>query len=180
MYNICLVGLGKISRKHIIAINSIKQFNLYAVCDVNKKNYLALNSRSVRYYKDYKQALKDKNIDIVDICTPSGMHPSMIIQAARAKKNIIAEKPLALKAREGAKAIEAAKKNKVKLFVVRQNRYNLPVMAVKTLAALEYCSPKAARAGAHPAIRAAGLFWAYPLASLAIVSAGTVLMASAH
>jgi len=131
MYNICIAGLGKISKKHIIAINSIKEFNLHSVCDINKQNYLKLNNKSIKYYKNYKEALNDRNIDIMDICTPSGLHPVMVIQAAQQKKNIIVEKPLALVTRDGMKAVEAAKKNKVKLFVVRQNRYNVPVMALK-------------------------------------------------
>ena len=131
MYNIAIAGLGKIARKHIHAIKHIKRFRLHSVCDLKKKNYLDLNDRTVKYYNDYNKFLNDKNIDIVDICTPSGLHAEMVIRAAEKKKNIIVEKPLALKTREGIKAVNAAKKNRVKLLVVRQNRYNLPVMALK-------------------------------------------------
>ena len=91
MYNICIAGLGKISRKHIIAINNVKQFNLHSVCDINKQNYINLNNDKIKYYNNYKDALNDKDIDIVDICTPSGMHPDMVIQAAKKGKHIIAE-----------------------------------------------------------------------------------------
>ncbi len=131
MYNICIVGLGKISRKHIEAIKKTKELRLHSVCDINKQNFSKLQDKSILYYKDYRQALNDKNIDIVDICTPSGLHPEMVIQAAEKKKNIVVEKPLALKTKDGIKAIETAKENRVKLLVVRQNRFNLPVMALK-------------------------------------------------
>lgn len=131
-YNIAIVGLGKISKKHIHALKYIKDFNLYAVCDIQKSSLNNIPSlKNVKYYNNYNDLLNDKEIDLIDICTPSSLHPEMVIQAAKKKKNIIVEKPLALYEKDGIKAVETAKKNKVKLFVVRQNRYNLPVMALK-------------------------------------------------
>ncbi|MBU1076180.1 MAG: Gfo/Idh/MocA family oxidoreductase [Spirochaetes bacterium] len=132
MQNIGIVGLGKISQKHITAIQQVKGLTIYAVCDKNKKQLKrATLPNNIVTYHDYQDLLNDNKVHIVDICTPSGLHPDMVIRAANKKKNIIVEKPLALYTRNGIMAIEAAKKNKVKLFVVRQNRYNLPVMALK-------------------------------------------------
>ena len=65
------------------------------------------------------------------ILTPSGMHPEHVINIARFKKHIIVEKPMALKLSDADKMISTCKNNNVKLFVVKQNRFNLPVIKLK-------------------------------------------------
>jgi len=69
--------------------------------------------------------------EIVNIATPHGLHSSMCIAAANSKINILVEKPMALKSDDCKLMIEAAEKNNVKLFVVKQNRYNTPIALTK-------------------------------------------------
>ena len=75
--------------------------------------------------------MNDQDIDVVVILTPSGMHSEHVINIARFKKHIIVEKPMALKLSDADKMISTCKNNNVKLFVVKQNRFNLPVIKLK-------------------------------------------------
>ena len=68
--------------------------------------------------------LKEVDVDLVNIATPHGEHSSMSIAAAKAKKNILVEKPMALSSADCLLMNKAAEENNVKLFVVKQNRYN--------------------------------------------------------
>jgi predicted dehydrogenase len=75
--------------------------------------------------------LADEAIDIVSVCTPHGLHAAMSIEAAKAKKHILVEKPMALNVKESLEMIEAAQANGVKLYEVKQNRYNVPILLTK-------------------------------------------------
>jgi UDP-N-acetyl-2-amino-2-deoxyglucuronate dehydrogenase len=126
--NIAIIGCGFICQKHIAAIKKDKRLKLVAVCDSDKKRAQKIaKKQKCKVYFDYEKLLCDKNIDLVSICTPSGLHPQMIEKAAQHKKHIICEKPLALNLSDGKKAVKACRQNKVKLFVVKQARY-LPLL----------------------------------------------------
>ena len=75
----------------------------------------------VKTYTDFTAMLKD--VDVVDICTPTHLHCGMVLEAAAAGKQIICEKPLALSIEEGQKMIAACKKAGVNLFVAHVVRY---------------------------------------------------------
>jgi len=77
--------------------------------------------------------LKRDDIDVVSICTPNGLHSEMTIDTANSGKHILCEKPMTIKVEDGRKMIDAAEKNNVNLFVVKQNRYNPPVAKVKEI-----------------------------------------------
>jgi len=127
-----LVGCGRITKKHISVINELDDYELVAVCDVIKERAdKYADEFNTKAYYDYEEMLKEGNIDLVDICTPSGMHPEMTIKAADAKKHIVCEKPMALKLKDADEMINACQDNKVRLFVIKQNRLNPPVVKVK-------------------------------------------------
>ena len=50
-----------------------------------------LKDKIEKYYGDYRESLRDESIDIVNICTPSGLREEIVIDSARAGKHIIAE-----------------------------------------------------------------------------------------
>jgi predicted dehydrogenase len=79
--------------------------------------------------------LARKDIDAVAVLTPSGMHSEHVIACARAGKHVIVEKPMALRLQDADEMIRACDEAGVKLFVVKQNRFNTPV--VKAREALE-------------------------------------------
>jgi predicted dehydrogenase len=128
MINIGLVGCGRISEKHLEAIKQLNTCKLTAVCDINEERAKkAAEQTGCTYYTDYEEMLKDKNINLISVCTPSGLHPKHTIMAAKYKKHVLTEKPMALKTKDADEMIRVCKEQGVKLFVVKQNRYNPPI-----------------------------------------------------
>jgi UDP-N-acetyl-2-amino-2-deoxyglucuronate dehydrogenase len=75
--------------------------------------------------------LEMPDLDVVNICTPSGMHAEMGIAAAKAGKHVIVEKPMALSLKEADALLNACDENRVKLAVCFQNRFNPPVQKLR-------------------------------------------------
>ena len=80
-----------------------------------------------------KHFLKNHPYDLIAICTPNGLHAQHAIQASAAGFNVLVEKPLTIYVADAQKMIKAAQENNKALFVVKQNRYNPPVKAVKKI-----------------------------------------------
>jgi predicted dehydrogenase len=85
------------------------------------------------YYSIEDLLLNEKNLNIVSICTPNGLHAIHSIKVLEAGINVLCEKPLCINTKDGIKMIAAAKNANKKLFVVKQNRYNPPVAFLKEL-----------------------------------------------
>ena len=133
-YRFGLVGCGRISSKHIDAIKSIPNAKLAAVCDINEDRAKAVSEKAGldKYYLSYDEMLKKEDIDIVNILTPSGLHPEHTIDIVKKyRKHIIVEKPMALRLSDADAMIRICDLNSVRLFVVKQNRYNLPVTRLR-------------------------------------------------
>lgn len=127
-----IIGSGHIGKRHAEKIAANPSAVLVAVCDSKKDRVNALAKEyDVQAFEDYKDLLALDNVDVVNICTPNGLHAEMCINAANAKKHVLCEKPMALSSSDAQDMIAAAEKNNVKLLVVKQNRYNPPVVAVK-------------------------------------------------
>jgi len=134
--NIGIVGCGNIVNRHIAAIKNHKKLKLSAVCDQRKERAdMIANANRCKAYYDYSQMVKDRNIDLLSICTPSHLHALMTILAAKNKKHIITEKPIALTLKDARNMIGICKKEKVKLFVVNQRRFNWAIQ--KTCSAIK-------------------------------------------
>jgi len=91
-----IIGCGMISPWHAASITSANGAKLVAVCDIvrEKAEKLAAEYGEPKVYVDYRELLADPQVDAVCICTPSGMHSDMAIDAARAGKHIMCEKPI--------------------------------------------------------------------------------------
>ena len=132
--NFAVVGCGRVAPKHADAIIDLKNARLAAVCDVKKDraDHFAEKYKAKVYYS-YEKLLKNPEIDIVNICTPSHLHSKMGIKAASAGKHVVVEKPMALNMQDANRLIRECKKSKVKLCVVLQNRFNPPMQDLKRL-----------------------------------------------
>ena len=129
-----IVGCGRILKKHIEAIREIEKAKLVAVCDIDiEKAQKAGQENGVPYYASYDEMLeKHPEADVVTILTPSGMHPEHAIDIAKKyKKHIVCEKPMALRLEDADEMIKTCDLNGVRLFVVKQNRFNLPVQILR-------------------------------------------------
>jgi len=131
--NFGIIGFGKIGPRHKDKIMENKNCKLTAVCDIDESKLAVLSEEKITLYKNYKDMLKEKNIDVVSICTPNYLHAQMTINALNAGKHVLCEKPMALTTEECKQMIAAAAANHKLLFVVMQNRYNPPVQIVKQL-----------------------------------------------
>ncbi len=132
-YKFALIGCGRIAQRHAehITNNGILQ----AVCDVKKDKADKLgNEYNANIYYDIDELLeKEKDIDVVSICSPNGLHAEQTIKALRAGFHVLCEKPMALSVADAGQMIsESLKANKL-LFIVKQNRFNPPVVAVKNI-----------------------------------------------
>lgn len=136
MLNIALMGCGRIAIRHaeLLSKSEIQGAKLLCVCDVDKNRAKDFGEKyDIPYFyslKEMMQKMGDK-INVVSILTPSGMHVENAIEVADYKKHVIVEKPMALTLDDADKMIEACKKNSVRLFVVKQNRFNLPVQKLR-------------------------------------------------
>lgn len=133
MINIGIVGCGKIAYKHytILTNNKVKNANLAAICDRDVKQLSRFENNKLQKYTDMHELAKSDNIDAISILTPSGFHAENILSLAKYGKPIIVEKPLALKLEDADKVIKSCDQHGVKLFVIKQNRFNPPIVKLK-------------------------------------------------
>ncbi len=135
MLRYALVGCGRISGIHLDAVarhykeNKIK---LVALCDIMeekallaKESYISkTNETEVNCYSSMDEMLDKEELDVIAVCTPSGMHPEHGIKAAKKGIHVLTEKPMGCDLEEVDNLIKACEENNVKLFVVKQNRLN--------------------------------------------------------
>jgi UDP-N-acetyl-2-amino-2-deoxyglucuronate dehydrogenase len=126
MIKLGLVGCGRISDKHFESIAQIENAEIIACCDIiEERAIIAKEKHNIsKYYTDYSKMLDSEKMDAVIICTPSGLHPDMGIEAAKKKMHVISEKPMAIKLENADRLIRTCDKEGVHLFVVKQNRLN--------------------------------------------------------
>lgn len=127
-----LIGCGRIAQRHAEHIS--KQGQLVAVCDIekNKVDDLAAKFGAKAYYDlgDLLQA-NTSGIDVISICSPNGLHADHAIQALRAGYHVLCEKPMAISVNDCGEMIKAAEQANKRLFAIKQNRFNPPIVAVK-------------------------------------------------
>lgn len=131
-FKVGIVGCGTIFPMHAQSLANTAGVELASVCDIRaSRARIAAKRYGCRHYPDYKEMLQKEDLDSVHILTPHYLHPSMAIQALNKKINVLTEKPISINPRDAKKMIEAAGKNKVKLGVIFQNRYNPGSQLVK-------------------------------------------------
>ena len=128
-----VVGCGRISKNHFSAIDaSAKNLELRAVCDIDKESFEASSiPNSVNTYNVMAEMLHNEDLDVVTICTPSGLHAQQTILAAEHGVNVICEKPMATRYMDGVNMVKACDKANIRLFVVKQNRLNPTLRLLK-------------------------------------------------
>jgi len=134
MLNFALVGCGRIAKRHseLLGFNEINGAKLVSVCDdvIDKANKIAEQFK-VSAYQDMDEMMKSESIDVVVVLTPSGLHAEHVINLSKYGKHIMVEKPMALTVEDTENMIYACDANDVKLFVIKQNRFNVPVVKLR-------------------------------------------------
>jgi UDP-N-acetyl-2-amino-2-deoxyglucuronate dehydrogenase len=130
---IAIIGCGRISAKHFEAIKKHNDsLELVAVCD---NNPIALEKATqesgVSGYSNLDKLLKNTELELAAICTPSGLHAQQVIQCAQAGCHVMTEKPMATRWKDGLEMVKACDDAGVHLFVVKQNRRNATIQLLK-------------------------------------------------
>ncbi len=128
-----IVGCGAIGERH--AKLASEKGELLAVCDSDSNKAKAFSKKYNCYgYTSLKAMLAAQSTaEALIICTPNGLHAAHSIKGLKAGLHVLCEKPMALSTSDCKKMITASVKAKRHLMIVKQNRYNLPVIAVKNL-----------------------------------------------
>ena len=129
-----IIGCGRISYRHIEAIQENPKAELVALCDLNLERAKERNEGiNVEIYRDYNEMLQKGNVDVVCLMTPSGMHAEHCIDImTKYKKHVVVEKPISLSLADGHKMIATAEEFGVKIFAVHQNRFNKAIQKIKS------------------------------------------------
>lgn len=122
-----VIGCGRITQAHLAAIGNLKdEIDLIGVADVDeKKAKEAMERFGAKFFTGRQEdVLKDKNIEAVIVTLPNHLHHPAVLQAARAKKHILVEKPIALNTKQAREMVEAAKQNNITLMVGQSRRFS--------------------------------------------------------
>jgi len=124
--NYLAYGCGRVFPLHAQAVKELPEVELVAVADVIEERARKGAKRfgAKAWYTDYRALLERKDVDLVSICLPHHLHSRAAIDAARRKKHILCEKPIAIDEEEAKEMIEECRRQNVKLAVISQNRYN--------------------------------------------------------
>ena len=127
-----IVGCGKIADKHVHAIqNELEGARIVAVCDKIPEKAKSIGEKlAVPHFSNARAMMEEigDQVDILSILTPSGIHYENVLETVKFRKPLIIEKPMSLRLEEADEILRACDAHKVKLFVVHQNRYNLPII----------------------------------------------------
>jgi predicted dehydrogenase len=131
-----LVGCGRIAVKHaqLLGGGEIPGARLVAVCDMVPERAESLGTKhGVPHFADMHEMMEahDGDIDVVCVLSESGRHAEHTIALSRHGKHVVVEKPMALTLPDADAMIAACDGAGVRLFVVKQNRYNLPVVKMR-------------------------------------------------
>jgi predicted dehydrogenase len=126
-----VVGCGRIAQRHAEHINN--QGTLVAVCDVvkAKADEMAAKYNAKAYYDIDTMLASEKDIDVVSVCSPNGLHAAHSIKSLKAGFHVLCEKPMAINVYDCGEMIKAAEQANKRLFAIKQNRFNPPVAAIK-------------------------------------------------
>jgi UDP-N-acetyl-2-amino-2-deoxyglucuronate dehydrogenase len=128
-----IVGCGRISKNHFASIDKhSNNLELVSVCDNNSE---LLKSHQEKYqvngYLSLDEMLNKEQLDIVSICTPSGLHSEQAIKIAQKGVHVLSEKPMATRWADALKMVKACDEARVHFFVVKQNRRNSTLQLLK-------------------------------------------------
>jgi UDP-N-acetyl-2-amino-2-deoxyglucuronate dehydrogenase len=135
MIKFALLGCGRIAKRHADLLESgqINNAQLVSVCDVvpDRAKLFGEKYHVPFYFKLERMMQEQDDIDVVSVLTPSGLHAEHTIGVAEFGKHVVVEKPMALTLESADDMIRQCDAARVKLFVVKQNRYNLPVQKLR-------------------------------------------------
>lgn len=128
-----IIGCGSIGKRHIAVIDAEPEAEIVAICDCDEQKAKEQSNLygGIKFYTDHLKMLNEIEADVINIVTPHYLHAQMSVQALDHGFNVLVEKPMALTSNDCETMNIAAGKNKRQLWVVKQNRYNVPIRLAK-------------------------------------------------
>jgi UDP-N-acetyl-2-amino-2-deoxyglucuronate dehydrogenase len=131
---IAVVGCGHIGKRHAEMVHRHADTELVALCDIRSKEEAGVTGFDVPFFQDMRTMLDQvPGIDVVNICTPNGLHAEQSIMALEHRKHVVCEKPLALSKASCEAVIYKALQMHRTVFAVMQNRYSPPSQWIKSV-----------------------------------------------
>ncbi len=130
---LAIVGCGRISKNHFGSIEKhFDDIELAAVCDTDSK---VLSEHAEKHkvpgYLYLEKMLQKEQLDLIALCTPSGIHPDQAVMAAKYGVHVMTEKPMATRWQDGVRMVKVCDEAGVHLFVVKQNRRNTTLQLLR-------------------------------------------------
>jgi len=127
-----VVGMGHIGKRHAEMISQNTDAQLVAVCDIQSPETLNLKHLDVPFYQSINELIEaHPDIEVINICTPNGLHTEHALVALEARKHVVIEKPLALNKADAENIIFKSLQVSRHVFAVMQNRYSPPAVWLK-------------------------------------------------
>ncbi|MGI6610779.1 MAG: Gfo/Idh/MocA family protein [Limnochordia bacterium] len=127
-----VIGVGTFGQWHARAYSELTDAQLVAVADVNaERAQRVAELYGAEAYQDYRALLERKDVDAVSVVLPDHMHREACIEAARAGKHILVEKPLATSEDDAQAILEAVEQAGIRLMVDFANRWSPPFLHAK-------------------------------------------------
>lgn len=129
-----VVGCGHIGKRHAEMITREAGAELVALCDIRSINELGIDAYQVPFFQSIDSLLSSGlAIDVINICTPNGLHASMAIDAIKSGHHVVLEKPMALTLSDAEQVVYTSLKYSKQVFCVMQNRYSPPSVWIKEM-----------------------------------------------
>ncbi len=127
-----VVGCGHIGKRHAEMVARHASTELVALCDNRPRAELGIEHLDVPFFDDLDTMLREvPDIDVVNVCTPNGLHAPLSLKALEARKHVVCEKPMALTKAECEAVLYKALQVHRTVFGVMQNRYSPPSQWIK-------------------------------------------------
>lgn len=129
-----VIGQGHIGKRHAEMVLRNPQTELAAVCDIRSAEDCKTSYEGIPFYSSIDELLeKETNLDVLNICTPNGLHAEMAIKALEKGLHVVIEKPMALSKNDAERIVfKSLEKHKI-VFCVMQNRYSPPSVWLKNI-----------------------------------------------
>jgi UDP-N-acetyl-2-amino-2-deoxyglucuronate dehydrogenase len=131
-FGVGLVGAGTIGAVHAEVLDGLEEARLVAVTSAGEATGRKLAQRyGANWHAELGELLLQPDVDVVMLCTPSGLHPDQAVAAARAGKHVVTEKPMAITLEGADRMIRACQEADVNLSVIFQYRFNRDAVRLK-------------------------------------------------
>ena len=133
-----IIGCGGIANgKHMPSLRKIKNVQMVAFCDIIEERAVKAAEEygveGAKVYTDYKELLKDRDIEVVHVCTPNRSHAFISIDAMEAGKHVMCEKPMAKTYKEAKEMLDASERTGMKLTIGYQSRWRADSLYLKKM-----------------------------------------------